>query len=479
MTDLWAALRGHRPQFVLIVCLEAMTSGLEAVLHPLLIKALFDQAVLATDFSRFAVLGSLYLLLGLTLNIGGYWIAWWRKRCENACVLAMELELLDRAIGLDSRRISESGNAAFVSRVHNDVKEGVLPAIDVTVQIARQAIASVAFVGVLLYLSWQASLILFVIVPPLMLVSNRLAKKIEANTDPEREAEARYVDVLTRSLQAYHALRGLTLLMPGTRAANKRALGKFLDIVFDNNRLTQKQRTLSDLIMNVCDTASLIVGAYFVFAGRLTFGGFLAFVNSLWRAATGIFQLVNLIPQLRRNSAILRRIEVLRTSSPTPYHDDAAVVLVHGARVVHADGTEVAIDDFTLTAGEHVLLRGPNGCGKTTLLHIVSGTLAPDAGVVTRPARVASLTAPVQLPPLPVRELVPDETLRTTLGLAELTDRLPSDLSSGQRQKVGVGALLTEEADVYLADEPFANLDDETRELVWPRWRSEPAAVAC
>jgi len=466
MKELWHALRGHRPQFLVIVGLEALTSGLEALLHPLLIKALFDQAVLATDFGRFAFLGSLYLLLGLTLNIGGYWIAWWRKRYENACVLELELELLDRTIGLDSRRISESGNAAFVSRVHNDVKDGLLPAIDVTVQLARQIVASIAFAGVLLYLSWQASLILLVIVPPLMLVSKRLAKKIEDNTEPEREAEARYVNVLTRSLQAYHALRGLSLLVPGTRAANQQALSTYLGITFDNNRLTEKQRTISDLIMNVCDTASLIVGASFVFAGRMTFGGFLAFVNSLWRAVTGIFQIVNLIPQVRRNAAVLRRIDGLRTSAPTPYHDEGTVVLVTGARVVYGDGAEVTVADFTLRAGEHVLLRGPNGCGKTTLLHIISGTLAPDAGVVTLPSRVASLTAPVQLPPLPVRELVPDETLRASLGLTGLAEQLPADLSSGQRQKVGVAALLTEDADVYLVDEPFANLDDDARGLV-------------
>ncbi|MFD0431358.1 ATP-binding cassette domain-containing protein [Streptomyces zhihengii] len=113
-----------------------------------------------------------------------------------------------------------------------------------------------------------------------------------------------------------------------------------------------------------------------------------------------------------------------------------------------------------------MLLRGPNGCGKTTLLHIVAGTLAPDSGRVVLPPTVASLTAPVNLPPLPVRELVGDERLRTALGLDGLAGQLPAELSSGQRQRLGVAALLSEDADVYLADEPFANLDEQGRELV-------------
>lgn len=482
MTELWRTLSGYRARFATILALEALTSGVEALVHPLLIKALFDQAILAGHFAKFITLGLFYLLLGLTLNIGGYWIAWWRRRCENGFVLQLEMELLDRTLDQDGRRLSAVGNASYVSRVHSDVKDGVLPAIDVCVRIAKQALASVVFIGVLLYLSWQASLILLVIVPPLVLVSNRIARRIEDNTEPEREGEARYINTLTRTLEAFHALRGMGTLRPGTRAANRRELNGYLDITFVNYRLTQKQSTLSDLVMNLSDTASMVVGAYFVFAGRMTFGSFLAFVNSLWRAVTGIFDLINMIPQVRRNTAVLKRIGALRAAAPAPYHDEGPMVLVHGARVRYGPGdaegekdrdgaptgagTTVAIEDFELRPAEHVLLRGPNGCGKTTLLHIISGTLAPDAGVVTLPPRVASLTAPVNLPPLPVRDLVPDEELRVALQLTALADQLPTDLSSGQRQRAGVAALLAEDADVYLVDEPFANLDRDGRDLV-------------
>ncbi|MFD8889540.1 ATP-binding cassette domain-containing protein [Streptomyces sp. NPDC059566] len=498
MRQLWRTLRGHRAPFVVILVAETTTSGLEALLHPLLLKALFDEAILTADLRRFLFLGLTYLVLGLTLNTTGYWIACRRKRFENAFTLVLETELLGRALGLDGRKVSREGNASFVSRIHNDVAQGVLPALDVALRIARQAVTSAVFLGVLLYLSWQASLILLVIVPPLVFVSNRLGRRIEANTGPEREAEARYVNTLTRTLEAFPALRGLPSLLPGTRAANRDALSGFLGIVFVNFRLAQRQRTLSDLVMNLSDTASMVVGAFFVFSGRMSFGSFLAFVNSLWRAVTGMFDLINMIPQARRSTAVLERIESLRESRATPYHDEGALVRVHGARVVYggAAGGEsgaggaggaggggggvagVSIDAFELRAGEHVLLRGPNGCGKTTLLHIISGTLAPDAGSVTLPPRVASLTAPVNLPPLPVRDLVPDERLRAALDLGAQAGRLPSELSSGQRQRVAVAALLCEDADAYLADEPFANLDDRSRELVFGLLRERTAGRA-
>ncbi|WP_216823928.1 ATP-binding cassette domain-containing protein [Streptomyces roseifaciens] len=478
MKQLWHTLRGRRAPYAVILVAEAGMSGLEALLHPLLLKALFDQAILTADFGRFLVLGFGYLLLGLALNGTGYWIACRRKRFENAFMLVLETELLGRTLGLDGRKVSEAGNASYVSRIHNDVSQGVLPAVDVSLRIARQAVTSVVFLGVLVYLSWQAGLILLVIVPPLVLVSNRLGKRIEKNTGPEREAEARYVNVLTRTLEAFPALRGLPSLVPGTRAANQDALRGFLGITFVNFRLSQSQRTLSDLVMNLSDTASMVIGAFFVFSGRMSFGSFLAFVNSLWRAVTGMFDLINMIPQARRSTAVLQRIESLRDSREHPYHDEGALVQIRGARVGYGDGAEVSIDGFELRAGEHVLLRGPNGCGKTTLLHIVSGTLAPDAGSVTLPPRVASLTAPVSLPPLPVRDLVPDERLRAAMDLAGQADQLPSELSSGQRQRVGIAALLCEDADAYLADEPFANLDEHGKELVFRMLRERTGGRA-
>src|SRR5262249_33650225 len=80
--------------------------------------------------------------------------------------------------------------------------------------------------------------------------------------------------------------------------------------------------------------------------------------------------------------------------------------------------------------------------------------------------RIACLTAPVELPPLPVSKLVGDERLRETMELNGLAEQLPSELSSGQRQRVGVAALLCEDADVYIVDEPFANLDADGRQMV-------------
>lgn len=126
----------------------------------------------------------------------------------------------------------------------------------------------------------------------------------------------------------------------------------------------------------------------------------------------------------------------------------------------------LAIPRLEIRPGEKVLLVGPNGAGKTSLLHILAGYMAPDQGEVTLPPRIVALTSPVDLPPLPVQDLVTDPALLEAFDLKPLREHLPERLSAGQRQKVAIGVALSQEADLYLFDEPLANLDESSRERV-------------
>jgi ATP-binding cassette subfamily B protein len=74
------------------------------------------------------------------------------------------------------------------------------------------------------------------------------------------------------------------------------------------------------------------------------------------------------------------------------------------------------------------------------------------------------LTAPPELPPLPVKDLVLDPTLLSAFELEDLKGHTADQLSSGQKQKVALGVLLSQEADLYLLDEPLANLDRKSKE---------------
>lgn len=461
MRRVWKVLEGQRRQFVLLVGAIALVGGLEAAVHPLLLKLIFDEAVLRASYGRFVALGLSYLGFGVVVNGAQYVLSLARKRFENATIERLEVDLSERALDLDTRELVGNGAASYLGRIHQDAIEGLLPGIDLVIQVTRQAVMAVVFVGVLIWLSWLATVLLLILVPPLLLFSHRVARRLAANTDTEREAEAQYLRSLTALIEAHGALRGMRRLRSLAVEANRRVLARYLDVNYRNQRLVVKQQTASDLTMNVSDTVSMIACGYLVLAGRLTFGGFLAFVNSFWRGVSAVLFLIGAIPELGRNGAVLDRIAALRDRpAPRPYHQASPTIDVEGLVLSYGSATTGPFD-MVVHPGEHVVVRGVNGTGKTSLIRSIAGHLEPTHGRVARPEAVAVLSAPVHLPQLPVAELAPDPTVRAAFRLTGLEGALPEHLSSGQKQALALASLLSQPADAYVLDEPFANLDDE------------------
>lgn len=143
-----------------------------------------------------------------------------------------------------------------------------------------------------------------------------------------------------------------------------------------------------------------------------------------------------------------------------------------------------------IPSGQFAALIGPSGCGKSTVLRLLAGLLKPNCGMIylddfpppraIAQKRVAWMAqSPALLPwktardnielaqrvnPQPRRNSLSSDELLNLIDLADFADVYPFSLSGGMQQRVALARSLALNASVWLMDEPFASLDELTRE---------------
>jgi NitT/TauT family transport system ATP-binding protein len=174
--------------------------------------------------------------------------------------------------------------------------------------------------------------------------------------------------------------------------------------------------------------------------------------------------------------------------------------------MIHVDSVTFAyphhapiFDEFSLSIsrGETWAILGPSGCGKTSLLYLLAGLNRPTGGQISIDGELLQRPRPRSGLILQDYGLLPWSTVRQNvelglrvrkfygedgkhtpvnfqpantvsywlerLGIAEVAEKFPSQISGGQRQRTAIARTLVLEPDLLLMDEPFSSLDAITR----------------
>jgi ABC-type multidrug transport system fused ATPase/permease subunit len=245
----------------------------------------------------------------------------------------------------------------------------------------------------------------------------------------------------------------------------------------------------SNVSLSLAEAVVLLAAGFEVVQGHLTIGGLFAFMSAFWKLIGAANGVISQLPEISKLTANIQRLtEFAEGASQEASRDGLTRVSCHsieadGVTVSYGDSTALKRIDLQIGQTEKVVIVGPNGSGKSTLAYVLTQLLRPTTGVVQAPSleRISALLTPFNFIPGSLRDNVgyyklSEEkreqfwTLVEDLGLLDKVDQDPRlEFSEGEKKKAQIVMTLLKDADLYIFDEPLANLDSESKAIVLRR----------
>lgn len=466
-------IRGHRSRFAVCVVFGLLTNMFVAAANPLALKYLFDEGIIRGDFRLFVVLSLAFLALFTAWRIAVYGYRIFAQDLKNAVVSSLSVKMLEKYYRIPYDEVIRRERGYFLSRIYDEVQQTAPLVMDTTFALSNMFVTLVTALVVAVSISLRATLTVLVVVPVVYYLSRKYGSRIRKESVAEKEEEAKVRGVLERAVGSYKTARIFGLEQHASKKFGDQ-VGAFVNAFATRFKSSMRYEATSGIFMSYVESIAIVSAGYEILVGRMTFGGFMGFMSAFWGvmgAARGIF---GRIPDLSRASGMAERLqefEGFEESLTGIYHADS--VRLDGVTFAYDRQDVVSKLGLTLEAGERILVLGPNGCGKSTLAHLIAGLLQPVTGATTTLPldRVSAILPPFEFVPGTARENLGfakgdwdrTERLARTLGITAILDMDPSQFSAGQRKRLEILMVLAKPADLYILDEPLAGIDVESK----------------
>lgn len=495
-----------------LAVLATLVAAVTEPLIPALLKPLLDQGFTEGSLNLWmvplAIIG-VFFVRGLAQFTGQYALA----RIANEGMLRLRTALFDRLLVADMSIFGRQSASALSNTVVYEVQNGFNALVQALLGLSRDGFTLIALLGYLIYLNWQLTLIVAVMVPGVAWIMKTLSRRLYRITKSSQQATDDLAYVVEENVLAHRMVR--------LHGAQQEQAGRFGELSQRLRRLAIKSTiasaamTPTTQLLAAAALSAVICIALWQSHGSgtrdVTVGGFAAFIAAMLMLIAPIRRLADVANPITRGVAALERgLQLLGETQPetSGSHSLAraqGAIALQGVSVAFNAEQVPALSDVTLSIrpGEVVALVGPSGAGKTTLVNLLPRFIAPCAGVVTldgvpvqnwdlRSLRAqfalvsqdvvmfnASVAANVALGAAsnaPVDEQRVQECLAAA-NLAEHVAALPhgmhtvvghnaTQLSGGQRQRLAIARALYKDAPILILDEATSALDTESERLV-------------
>lgn len=475
-----------------------------ALLQPLLDKG-FTQGTLQLWTVPLAIMG-VFLIRGLAQFIGQYALA----KIANEGMLLLRKALFERLLAAEMGLFGRQSASALSNTVVYEVQNGSNLLVQALLGLSRDGFTLIALLGYLLYLNWQLTLIVAVVVPGVAWIMKTLSRRLYKLTKFSQQAtdELAYVveeNVLAHRMVRLHGAQQSQASRFGALSQSLRRLA--IKSTIASAAMTPLTQLLAAAALSVVICIALWQSRGVVDSKDVTVGGFVSFITAMLMLIAPIRRLADVANPITRGVAALERGLSLLGDTGAESEGTHTADRVRGEIVLNqvsvSFGAEQApaLNNVSLRVapGEIVALVGPSGAGKTTLVNLLPRFVNSGQGQITLDGHelstwnLASLRSQFAMVSQDVVMFNDTIAANVALGsamdekrvheclaaanLAEHIAALPqgihtvaghnaAQLSGGQRQRLAIARALYKNAPILILDEATSALDTESERLV-------------
>jgi len=507
LSKLYRVIRPYRLQLVVamitMIFFASSTAGQAYILKPVI-----DQIFVENDINALALLPFGIIAIFLLKAVTYYVYTFLLERVGQSVIRDMRVKVFHHIHTQPVSFFNDYSTGTLISRVISDVSLMQQAVSNALVSCVRDTFQVVFLVGLVFYLNWRLSLVIFIILPIAAFAIVKFGKIFRKLSRRSQEETANVSDRLYESITGNRIVKAFSREEYEDQRFQKQ-IGTLFNITIKDAKYRTMQHPIMELIGGLAIALIIWFGGREVIQGSATPGTFFAFITALIAAYEPIKGISNINPAIQRGLAAATRVFELLDIEPAIKDKPGAKPLLPFSDNIefkdisfsYEDGTQVIQGlNLTVPKGEALAIVGSSGGGKTTLTNLIPRFLDINGGQIQidganiQDVTLSSLRQQIAM--VTQQTILFNDTVRNNIAYGDLEateeqirqaasaayaldfiDKLPNGLdtligeggarlSGGERQRLSIARAILKNAPILILDEATSALDTESEREV-------------
>lgn len=500
-------IRRYLPKIILALgCMIVVAMATAA--NASLMQPVLDEIFIKKDSTKLMLVPLAIMAVAIVGAFGNYGQTVLMRHTGQRIVADLQIRLFSHLMHADIGMFNEQAAGRLISRFTNDIQSMRNAVSSVLTGVVKEILTLIFLVGLMIYQSWELSIIALLAFPLAFYPIIRLGKRMRKVADGTQKQLGEFTALLDETFSGVRVVKAYVREDYEVARASSN-IGMLLKLYNKASRIQAAAAPMTEMLAAMAIGGVIWYGGYKVIHGVTTPGAFFSFITAMVFAFRPLRTIAGLNTNFQEGIAAAARLYGLLDQKPHIENYPAALGLQvekGEVQIKHVtfsyESALPAVEDVSITvpSGKLVALVGPSGSGKSTIMNLLMRFYDPSAGGIyidgqnIKEVTLASLRGAIGYVSQEV--VLFDDTVAANIaygreGVSEaevieaakhadahaFIEQLPQGyqtrigpsgvkLSGGQRQRISIARAMLKNAPILLLDEATSALDTQSEKSV-------------